>query len=97
MILVSISDALSNGINRYHENVHNNHLYRLIILKESICILRVLTMIQGEVDYVNRIKMNQLMHNNWIKRIYFKKLFHVKTIALIYIPSTSFNKEMLLY
>ena len=31
MILVSISDALSNGINRYHENVHNNHLYRLAI------------------------------------------------------------------
>ena len=54
-------------------------------------------MIQGEVDYANRIKMNQLMHNNWIKRIYFKKLFYVKSIALIYIPSTSFNKEMLLY
>ena len=69
----------------------------IIIPKEWMCILRVLTMIQGEVDYVNRIKMNQLMHNNWIKRIYFKKLFHVKTIALIYIPSTSFNKEMLLY
>ena len=105
MIWVSISDALSNGINRYHENVHNDHSYNslhfttsyIIIPKEWMCILRVLTMIQGEVDYVNRIKMNQLMHNNWIKRIYFKKLFYVKTIALIYIPSTSFNKEMLLY
>ena len=64
-----------------------------------MCILRVLTMIHGEVDYdyVNRIKMNQLMHIIWIKRIYSEKLFDVKTIALICIPSTSFNKEMLLY
>ena len=39
------------------------------------CILRVLTMIHGEVDYdyVNRIKMNQLMHIIWMKRIYLEK------------------------
>ena len=40
-----------------------------------MCILRVLTMIQGELDYdyVHRIKMNQLMHIIWIKRIYLEK------------------------
>ena len=50
-------------------------LHILSYQKEGMCILRVFTMIQGEVDYdyVNRIKMNQLMHIIWIKRIYLEK------------------------